>query len=1210
MLRPRFAAVGFLVAAAITAALLGARGTRSPLPSAPPAAPERVGTITALTVDVVDATGAPVEGAELAVRIVEPARPPEEADAWRDLSAREAAGRLLDSHRTDAEGRAVLHVPLDARVEVRLGGGASEVAVAGRGTFTAASPKRLTMWRVAASPVRFRILDGDGRALAAELLGDAWSGRWTLPVAMDADPPGSVHVGVPQDGSCGFEVWLPARRARTGFFVHDSGETMRALTVPSTAALAGRLVDTKGRGIGGAEVRVVVSAERPLTRFATETTADANGAYRFDALPPGRLESLVARQGRREGGWKRTWRRDVSLPSGQTVPFDVLLREPGIVSGVVTDAETRGPVPDATVWLVPLGGELPTGARRSVRTDPDGAYRFERTPCGRYAVVVQDEKRASRSLLDALSRDPTRGWTHALLPPERIVVLLGDAESARCDLVATRGESVAGRVIDRQDEVVPGADLWIRAPGSRYRAWCGDFERLHLGTTAADGTFRVSLPPVGRDWALEARHARGTAQVADLSGWGREDLVRLRLESPVRLRGRIVDEHGRGRGGIAVRRGTAQAVTSPDGTLVLEGAPEESGHAVCDADGPSGHCLRRAVQLTAGNAIPETVVPALARIEGFVLDAEERPFAGAFVHVDDRDGMDSAPTAADGSFSLEAAPGPLHLSAWVPVNGSAELMDLSPVALAPAVGARFHGNRPPAEPLHVLHVSVVDPEDRPVPVCRISTGRWSFTPFDGASMEEDVVGGSARMEVYGALPESLYVSAPADREGKPLALQAAVVAVTREEAPLVVRLITGVDLAGRVVDEKDRGVGGMRVEEPLGGRTASWTDAEGRFALRGFASGEEIRVGVAPPADDVDVRPIRAHAGDSDVTFHLARGLSIAGRVRHPDGRPADGVGVHPRKGGLSAIGLGHAYTDEEGRFRLRGIPAGTVVNLEIETRDDAGGPRARANVNDVAAGTTDLSIVLEEGVSLSGAVVRPDDEPLSGVRVEARKSGAARAEGAATTGEKGEFRIDGLTAGPHVLRVSTALGLVLVRDGTVTVPSRDPMRIHVPTARLSGRIEGIRQPGWDLQVSSTGPLEDGKDVPINVPIDASGSFSLDVLAGETYELFAWNRKGDDRFLVVDHVSAGVSEKLALCDGGFLEGRVEDAQGRPVPRAALEARDANSRWRLVGTADAQGRFAFRGVPPGAWRVATTAWPYGEAADYAFTNTRGIRVHPR
>lgn len=64
------------------------------------------------------------------------------------------------------------------------------------------------------------------------------------------------------------------------------------------------------------------------------------------------------------------------------------------VSGIVTDATTAEPVPDATVWLrMDAGGpDASTGAASdrelATQTDGDGRFSFEKVIRGRYSISV------------------------------------------------------------------------------------------------------------------------------------------------------------------------------------------------------------------------------------------------------------------------------------------------------------------------------------------------------------------------------------------------------------------------------------------------------------------------------------------------------------------------------------------------------------------------------------------------------------------------------------------------------------------------------------------------------------------------------------------------------------------------------------------------------------------------------------------------------
>lgn len=104
----------------------------------------------------------------------------------------------------------------------------------------------------------------------------------------------------------------------------------------------------------------------------------------------------------------------------------------GTVTGRVVEAETRAPVPNATVRLFPFGGGAPRGRQAfEVVTDDSGRYIFENVPALLYRVSIRAEGFATPGVLDLPDVNVRAGQ-------DREVV----------DIVLQREAVIAGRVVD------------------------------------------------------------------------------------------------------------------------------------------------------------------------------------------------------------------------------------------------------------------------------------------------------------------------------------------------------------------------------------------------------------------------------------------------------------------------------------------------------------------------------------------------------------------------------------------------------------------------------------------------------------------------------------------------------------------------------------------------------------------------------------------
>jgi protocatechuate 3,4-dioxygenase beta subunit len=182
----------------------------------------------------------------------------------------------------------------------------------------------------------------------------------------------------------------------------DAGVAARLPTGPG-GRLVGTVVDEAGASIPGATLTVRLDDDslvdppvEPADAQIPEETrpwlgqTNADGGFVFDTLIPGRPVRIdVAAE-----GFEATSRRAVLLRAG-TPPLRLVMRRTGTLAGVVRGPGSGEGVAGAVVVLAGSGVWPP----RSVETDARGAYRIEGIPGGVYEV------RASKAELVAEPRE-------------------------------------------------------------------------------------------------------------------------------------------------------------------------------------------------------------------------------------------------------------------------------------------------------------------------------------------------------------------------------------------------------------------------------------------------------------------------------------------------------------------------------------------------------------------------------------------------------------------------------------------------------------------------------------------------------------------------------------------------------------------------------------------------------------------------------------
>jgi hypothetical protein len=276
-----------------------------------------------------------------------------------------------------------------------------------------------------------------------------------------------------------------ARGSRRGLVLLAGQRVRVELAASAAAAVEGLVRDRSGRAAPAAEVRAI--AEDGATVWAT---ADADGHYRLDGIPPGHA-SLLAR---RDDGGEQT-REEVQLRAGETARKDLALRGLGTIEGRVTMAD----------------GSPANGARVFIATE-----RILTVEAGQYSAKVPE------------GTYDVEAW---IAPGEhagaRVTVEVDRTTQQDLVLSATNQRQIKGRVLE--PDGTPGAFAHLSfklAAGQGFR---------YAGLASEDGTFSVRGEAPGLLRAESGGRA-GEAPVAE-SG---ETVVQLLASAS--LSGRVVGD--------------------------------------------------------------------------------------------------------------------------------------------------------------------------------------------------------------------------------------------------------------------------------------------------------------------------------------------------------------------------------------------------------------------------------------------------------------------------------------------------------------------------------------------------------------------------------------------------------------------------------------------------------------------------------------------
>jgi hypothetical protein len=364
---------------------------------------------------------------------------------------------------------------------------------------------------------------------------------------------------------------------------------------------------------------------------------------------------------------------------------------------------------------------------------------------------------------------------------------------------------------------------------------------------------------------------------------------------------------------------------------------------------------------------------------------------------------------------------------------------------------------------------------------------------------------------------------------------------------------------------------------------------DGRFKIPRLHAGQ-YRIGVSPPRTGTanfrrTVTGIVA-AGTRDLRIVVEPGATIAGRVVDGEGRGLASVSVGARtpnddfRAGVETL--------KDGTFTLVGLEDGATYTIVV---DPSNGPRntgyASLQRPYVAAGTSGLEFVLQVGLTIAGVVVDGAGVPRHGVEVAAMPVGTEDPYGPiGRTDQDGKFEIRGLQPGHFRLAIPQwyASGLLLTGGDDVAAGASE-LRL---TATDGAKIRGV------VVDENGGPLA-GVDVEADAAraglrggtwsrSRADGGFDLAGLVPDgVYDVSARQR---GRVPAAQRgVAAGAAElRLVLERGLEVQGRLLDADGKPLVGINLRFVHAASGLHAAARTEADGAFTASGLVPGNYAV--------------------------
>lgn len=647
--------------------------------------------------------------------------------------------------------------------------------------------------------------------------------------------------------------------------------------------------------------------------------------------------------------------------------LEIVLEGDASLEGRVTDPE-KGPVAGAQIYIVDFRGGAPSVG--FALTDAEGRYAVRSLKSGPVQLfMVQAEGYGvyPEDFMGTLQR----GNSDLVLQPGR----------NERDVSLGRGGTVRGIVKEQgTDNPVEGVRISLASAAALFGG-------QRSGTTDAEGKFEITSVPLG-----------GSVLVASRVGWVQPGL-------------------------------TPQTMAML--AMGMMGKPRpDSGKGLSISISEAGEVVERTLELARGSVIRGTVLsPAGEAVPGARVSVEFATTPGGMM----RQVASFLPLGEprlSGPGGVFEIPSPASGQKLVITARAQGYLDGRSEEIQTKGGEPFEGAVVKLREGAVLEGKVTGPGGKPVAGAlvryipasegddwgrrwRLENARPSQTDDAGAFRVANVEPGKLVVQ----FTHPAFVSA--SREG--------VEAAEGKTVEVSAELGAALTLSGKVLGPDGKPWVGARVEvefegdlpegaDPLfspPGRIASASD--GTFTQGGLLPGKYSLKASADGAADSE--PVEAEAGGTAVTLRLAEAFAISGTVRLRQGAALANVRVRAKREGKEGDEGwdSSTSTNRDGRFEIRDLPAG---NYEIVAEAGWGGGTDRPNLvpttlKGVVAGTRDLALEVEEGLRITGTVLKADGTPVpeGWVSASAKEGGGANANAAVV---EGKFELVGLKPGKY----------------------------------------------------------------------------------------------------------------------------------------------------------------------------------------------------
>jgi len=751
-------------------------------------------------------------------------------------------------------------------------------------------------------------------------------------------------------GGAGFQPVIialdPARKFAAALDV-ESDATNATVRLEPGITLAGLVADSDGKPITNAQVMLQFSTRNMSSSFGPPAKVDARGRFEIKNLPAGRqyLVNAFAKgfgQDNKNVETADTTTNLVEVEAFQLAPANLR------IAGVVVDADDK---PVAGAMINGYGNRQP---QLNGRTDSQGHFAFDHVSPGAITLSANNPRGGGFGNVNAEGGDTN------------ITLQLG-SQQANFGGSANRPRKVNGFVLDAEGKPAPKVMVSLFPDYTHNQKKSDEAGRFTLTFNPSQFGGGNSLP-----WVIARDVDRHLAATLELD----EDATnaQMHLEPGLTLAGRVTDPDGKPITNAEAaltfwteRMGSSFGAPSKadvQGRFEIGSLPRSHHYGVTVSAKGFGQDSKdiKADDTATDRVELETIqlIPANLRIAGVVLNANDKPVAGANVNTMGNDKQPSlfCQTDSKGRFSFDhVCPGPISLMA----NGAGEFGNVSAEGgdtnITIQLGsqqANFGGGNPQRP--QKIHGVVLDADGKPAAKVPVS----SFPDFSNTQKKTDEAGrfllsfdpnqfggGSGSQRVILARDPDRNLAASQDFE--------------EEATNATLRLAPGFTLVGHATDINGKSL--TNAQATLQFRTSQMSsqlgqsvraNPEGHFEIKGLPGGRGFTVIVTATGYGQDSHNVDTGEGENrrvelDPFQLLVANQRIAGVVLDVDDKPIRGANLYcygDKQNGQSA------QTDSKGHFLFEKMCVGTV---RISANNQTGG---FANA-EAEAGDTNITIHL-----------------------------------------------------------------------------------------------------------------------------------------------------------------------------------------------------------------------------------------------------------